>query len=144
MTYNTKFRNCKTKLELDEKEELIKYLCTQGQITIKNGKKVFEFYHDINLEDKFSPAFLLEKAFNNIQNQILGITTKEDLVEDFKVFKKSEFEYFDKYKGYTILEARLNAHNAQYVIQELGFDTRFGSILKCKKYIKLFLDNKEN
>ena len=27
-----------TKLELDEKEALIKFLCTQGQIKIKNNK----------------------------------------------------------------------------------------------------------
>ena len=52
-----------TKLELDEKEALIKFLCTQGQIKIKNNKKVFEFFRDIDLEDEWSAAPLLEKAF---------------------------------------------------------------------------------
>lgn len=71
-----------TKLEESEKESLIKFLCTQGQIKIKNGRKVFEFFGDIDLENKWSAAPLLEKAFTNIQKQQLGIieeiTNKED------------------------------------------------------------------
>lgn len=65
-----------TKLEPHEKESLIKFLCTQGQITIKNGKKVFEFFGDIDLEDEWSAAPLLEKAFMNLHNQMLGIEEK--------------------------------------------------------------------
>ena len=67
-----------TKLELDEKESLIKFLCTKGQIVIKDGRKVFEFFGDIDLEDKWSAARLLEKAFNNLSKQVLGIVEKTD------------------------------------------------------------------
>lgn len=73
-----------TKLESHEKESLIKFLCTQGQITIKDGRKVFEFFGDIDLEDKWSAAPLLEKAFMNIQNQLLGIEEEILHKEDFE------------------------------------------------------------
>lgn len=63
-----------TSLTEQEKESLIKYICILGSIELKNGHKIFKFYNDeIDLEDKFSAAFLLEKAFNNIKNQQLGV-----------------------------------------------------------------------
>lgn len=86
-----------TKLELDEKEALIKFLCTQGQIKIKNNKKVFEFFRDIDLEDEWSAAPLLEKAFNNLSKQRLGIIEKTDLIKNKKdfIFKESKFKMFN-------------------------------------------------
>ena len=134
-----------TKLELDEKEALIKFLCTQGQIKIKNNKKVFEFFRDIDLEDGWSAAPLLEKAFNNLSKQRLGIIEKTDLIKNKKdfIFKESKFKMFNTYKGYNILKASLNPHNSEYAIQQLGLSTRFSSINDCKKYINLFL-NKED
>ena len=131
-----------TKLELDEKESLIKFLCTKGQIVIKDGRKVFEFFGDIDLEDKWSAAGLLEKAVNNISKQVLGIVEKTDLIrnkEDF-IFDEDEFELFSKYKGYDILQASLNPHNSEYAIQQLGLSVRFSSLNNCKKYITLFLN----
>lgn len=134
-----------TKLELDEKESLIKFLCAKGQIIIKDGKKVFEFFGDIDLEDDRSAAPLLEKAFNNLNKQRLGIVEKTDLILDEKdfIFDKEEFEHFSKYKGYDILKASLNPHNSEYAIQQLGLSIRFTSMNACKKYIILFL-NKED
>lgn len=62
-----------TGLTEQEKESLIKYICTQGRLVIKDGHHVFELFHDLDMEDKFSAAPLLEKAFINIENQIRGI-----------------------------------------------------------------------
>lgn len=65
-------------------------------------------------------------------------TNKKDFI-----FNKNEFEVFCEYKGYTILEARLNPHNAEYCIQQLGLNQRWTNIKKCKEYIKDVL-NKED
>lgn len=62
--------------------------------------------------------------------------------KDF-IFDEDEFEVFCEYKGYTILEARLNPHNAEYCIQQLGLKQRWTNIKKCKEYIKDVL-NKED
>ena len=58
-----------TGLTEQEKESLIKYLCTQGQLILKDGKKVFEFFGDIDVENQFTAGYLLEKALNNIIEQ---------------------------------------------------------------------------
>lgn len=61
-----------TGLNEQEKESLIKYICTKGEVKLKDGKKVFEFYNkEINLEEHFSPAYLLEKALTNIQKEVI-------------------------------------------------------------------------
>lgn len=62
-----------TGLTEQEKESLIKYICTQGKIVTKSGRRVFELFNDLDLEDKFSAAPLLEKAFINIEKQVRGI-----------------------------------------------------------------------
>ena len=55
-------------------------------------------------------------------------------------FDENEFDTVKcTYKGYTILEARLNPHNAQYCIKELGFKLRWESLKNCKEYIKIKL-----
>ena len=55
---------------------------------------------------------------------------------DYAIFENSMFEYLETYKHYTILKASINPHNSEYVIQELGFETRWSSLAYCKKYIK--------
>ena len=62
-----------TGLTEQEKESLIIYLCIKGRLVLKDGRHVFEFFGDLDMEDKFSAAPFLEKAFINIQNQVLGI-----------------------------------------------------------------------
>lgn len=57
-------------------------------------------------------------------------------ISDYAIFEMSRFEYLETYKHYTILKASLNPHNSEYVIQELGFETRWASLTYCKKYIK--------
>lgn len=57
-------------------------------------------------------------------------------ISDYAIFETSWFEYLETYKHYTILKASLNPHNSEYVIQELGFKTRWSSLTYCKKYIK--------
>ena len=60
----------KTGLTENEKESLIKWICTQGQIITKNNKKVFEFFDkELDIENQFTPACLLEKALRNILEQ---------------------------------------------------------------------------
>lgn len=68
-----------TGLTEQEKESLIKYLCTQGRLVIKDdGHKVFEFFNtEIDVESQFTAGHLLAKAMNNIFNQQCG-------VEDFE------------------------------------------------------------
>jgi len=62
-----------TGLTEKEKESLIKYLCTQGKLVLKDNHKVFEFFGDIDVEGQFTAGYLLEKAFNNIEKQLRGI-----------------------------------------------------------------------
>lgn len=52
------------------------------------------------------------------------------------LFKGEDFNYLETYKHYTILKASLNPHNSEYVIVELGFETRWSSLTYCKKYIR--------
>ena len=66
-----------TGLTEQEKESLIKYLCTRGHLTIKDGQAVFELDGPIYVDDKFTPGPLLKKAFNNITSQsIIGVGVK--------------------------------------------------------------------
>ena len=58
------------------------------------------------------------------------------VILDYALFEESEFSYLETYKNYTILKASLNQHNSEYVIKELGFNTRWASLTYCKKYIK--------
>ena len=96
-----------------------------------------------NLKEVEHKRWLLN---NKLQNYIaeaerreMSYTTDE---EDF-IFDEDEFEFFCEYKGYTILEARLNPHNAEYCIQQLGLKQRWTNIKKCKEYIRDVL-NKED
>lgn len=59
------------------------------------------------------------------------------------LFKGEDFNYLETYKHYTILKASLNPHNSEYVIVELGFETRWGSLAYCKKYIREQLGEKD-
>ncbi len=67
-----------TKLTEKEKESLIKWLCTQGELKTEDDGKtfVFEFYNKsftFRADDEFSPARLLGVACVHLQNQRLGI-----------------------------------------------------------------------
>lgn len=59
------------------------------------------------------------------------------------LFKGEDFNYLETYKHYTILKASLNPHNSEYVIVELGFETRWSSLTYCKKYIREQLRGEE-
>ena len=95
---------------------------------------------DLNIEE--------ERIYNNavrLYDEIadyLDLSSKNDweLTKHFSRSKRFDEDEFDTvkcvYKGYTILEARLNAHNAQYCIKELGFTPRWESLQHCKEYIK--------
>jgi len=69
----------------------------------------------------------------------LPLNKKEDnpyRIQSYKIFKEDEFIYLETYKGYNIFRASLNPHNSEYIIHELGFDTRWSSLNYCKKYIR--------
>jgi hypothetical protein len=95
---------------------------------------------DINVEE--------DRIYNNavrLYNEItdyLDLSSNDDweLTKHFSPNERFDEDEFDAvkcvYKGYTILEARLNAHNAQYCIKELGYTTRWDSLQHCKDYIK--------
>lgn len=64
-----------TGLTEQEKESLIKYICTQGRLTTKDdGHKVFEFFNtEIDIESQFTAGHLLAKVMNNIFKQMNGV-----------------------------------------------------------------------
>jgi len=63
-----------TGLTEQEKESLIKYICTQGRLVIKDGHKVFEFFNtELDVESQFTAGHLLAKAMHNIFNQLNGV-----------------------------------------------------------------------
>ena len=64
-----------TGLTEQEKESLIKYICTLGELVIKDdGHKVFEFYNtEIDVESQFTAGHLLAKALHNIFKQMNGL-----------------------------------------------------------------------
>ena len=56
-----------TGLTEQEKESLVKYLCTCGELKLlDDGRKVFRFFGDIDVDNQFTAGPLLEKAFNNL------------------------------------------------------------------------------
>ena len=63
-------------------------------------------------------------------------------IQSYKIFKVSDFIYLETYKNYNIFKASLNPHNSEYIIHELGFNTRWGSLNYCKKYIREQLSKK--
>ena len=62
--------------------------------------------------------------------------------EDFR-FEENEFEPSCVYKGHSILEARLNGHNAQYCIEDVGYNKRWSSLKDCKEYISVVLNEED-
>lgn len=62
-----------TGLSEQEKESLIKWLVTKGEIKEIDGKKIFCFYDNkLDLEEPFSPSHLLYDAVRNVSNQVVG------------------------------------------------------------------------
>lgn len=59
-----------TGLNEKEKEQLIIWLLTKGEMKIKDDKIVFHFYdNDLDLSNPFDSSAYLKKAFTNIINQ---------------------------------------------------------------------------
>lgn len=77
----------------------------------------------------------LQKYIAEAEKREIPYTTNK---QDF-IFKEDRFKFLCEYKGYIILEARLNAHNAEYCIQQLGLKQRWTNIKKCKEYISKVL-----
>jgi hypothetical protein len=60
-----------TGLNEQEKESLIKFIVTQGVLALdEEGNKVFVLNQPLQIDNKFTPAFLIEKVFNNIQKEV--------------------------------------------------------------------------
>ena len=68
-----------TGLTEQEKESLIKYICTCGQLKVlDDGRYVFEFFDkQIDVDSDFSAGKYLKKAFINILNQSLDPSITE-------------------------------------------------------------------
>lgn len=85
------------------------------------------------------------RLYNDIKGYLESYDNPDrELVKHFSTNKRfpiTDFDFKCNYKGYTILEARLNGHNAQYCIKELGDTPRWESLQWCKEYIKVKLDN---
>lgn len=62
----------------------------------------------------------------------------------YTLFAENEFRYLETYQHYTILKANLNPHNSEYVIKEIGFNTRWDSLIYCKKYINEQINTDKN
>ena len=118
------------------KELFFKDDCTYNRVIEEYGD-----YNVIGIEacdnDIYDNATLwlkVEKPAEENPYRILG----------YALFEESEFKYLETYKNYTILKASLNPHNSEYVIKELGFDTRWGSLIYCKKYINKQINTNKN
>lgn len=85
------------------------------------------------------------RLHNDIKEYLKGYDNPDrELIKRFspnKRFATREFKFKCNYKGYTILEARLNPHNAQYCIKELGDTLRWEGLQWCKEYIRVKLLN---
>lgn len=88
------------------------------------------------------------RLYNDINEYLKDYDNPDrELIKHFstdKRFSTREFKFKCNYKGYTILEARLNPHNAQYCIKELGYTPRWESLQWCKEYIKVKLGGTNN
>ena len=63
-----------TGLTEQEKESLVKYLCTCGELKLlDDGRYVFEFFNKQLDVGDFSAGKYLKKAMMNISNQVCGI-----------------------------------------------------------------------
>ena len=104
--------------------------------------RVMQEYGDYNV-------IVIEASFGVGEYAVLWLKVEKPLdnnpykILNHPLFKGEDFNYLETYKHYTILKASLNAHNSEYVIVELGFETRWSSLTYCKKYIREQLEGEE-
>jgi len=146
MTTNELLTEILQLMEMNFGERYTDYEKQVAKITF-NGQHYEIFESDLptfkELKDRLVEHDYLKEHAGHILASYLENKDNPYKIQSYKIFKEHKFIYLETYKGYNIFRASLNPHNSEYIIHELGFDTRWGSLNYCKKYIREQLSKKE-
>lgn len=139
MTTNELLTEILQLMEMNFGERYTDYEKQVAKITF-NGQAYEIFESDLpifkELKDRLVENDYLREHASHILASYLENKDNTYKIQSYKIFKENEFKFLENYKGHNILMARLNPHNAEYIVEDIGFNTRWGSLNYCKKYIR--------